>query len=117
MPLEYFVSARLAPGGQLTRGQHKSHSSQPNLGSAPTSIFEVELFHSTQISVKNTAKLPQALPAAQCALPSRWPSYSQCILAGKCVLMALGSLHFHPMLLCICLKFYKQLPFISLGLL
>lgn len=41
MSSEYFVSARLVPGGQLARSQHKSHSLQPNLGNAPTSIFEV----------------------------------------------------------------------------
>lgn len=43
MPPEYFVSARLVPRGLLTRGQHKSHSLQPNLGNAPTSISEVAI--------------------------------------------------------------------------
>lgn len=90
MSSEYFVSARLVPGGQLARSQHKSHSLQPNLGNAPTSILKLQLLHLTHISFKTMAELPQGLLAAHCALPSRWPLYSQCIFAGKCVLVALG---------------------------
>lgn len=113
MSSEYFVSARLVPGGQLTRRQHRSHSLQPNLGNAPPLFLKLQLLRLTHISFKTMAELPQVLLAAHCALPSHWLLYSRCIFAGKCVLVALGrpTLLPHPALFHI--NSHKSLQIVS----
>lgn len=72
-----------------------------------------EVAHLTHISFEEIAELAQGSLDAQCVLPSPWPMSSQCILAGKCILMALSrpTLLHHSVVLS--LNPYKPLPFVS----